>query len=68
MTNPIEPIADTIPAACVRLGISRSTLYLEIKSRRLRAIKVRGRTLISRADAAAWLASLPELTPGIFAA
>lgn len=53
-----DAIADTIPAACARLGISRSTLYLEISSGRLRAVKVRGRTLLRRIDQTAWADSL----------
>jgi excisionase family DNA binding protein len=63
MTIPIEPIADTIPVACARLGISRSTCYLEISQGKLRAVKVRGRTLLTREDQTAWLNSLPALRP-----
>ena len=61
MTTPVEPLADTIPNACARLGCSRSTIYLEIAAGKLRAVKVRGRTILTRADQAAWLASLPAM-------
>ncbi len=61
MAKDIEPIADPVPAACARMGISRSTLYLELADGRLTALKARGRTLISRAEQARWLAALPEL-------
>ena len=40
-------LADTIPGACARLGIARSSLYIEISEGRLRAVKMRGRTLIT---------------------
>ena len=55
------PLADTIPAACARLGIARSSLYIEIAEGRLRALKMRGRTLITLADQVAWLNSLPAI-------
>jgi excisionase family DNA binding protein len=60
MTNHIEPIADPIPTACVRIGISRSTAYLEIADGRLIAVKARGRTLIARAEQDRWLEALPK--------
>jgi excisionase family DNA binding protein len=53
------PLADTIRQACVRLGCSRSTIYLELKSGSISAVKVRGRTLILRAEQERYLASLP---------
>ena len=60
----IEPIADPIPDACRRLGVSRSTLYLEIAEGRLHAKKARGRTLITRAEQQRWLDALPAAVPG----
>ena len=55
-----ERLADTIPEACARLRVSRSTIYLELKAGRLIAVKVRGRTLITLQEEARWLASLPK--------
>jgi hypothetical protein len=44
-----------------RLGISRSTAYLEIAAGRLVARKCGARTLITSASAQAWLDSLPKM-------
>jgi excisionase family DNA binding protein len=55
----VEPLAyDTLGAAKV-LGIGRSTLFVEIAEGRLKARKAGRRTVISREDCLAWLASLP---------
>ena len=56
-----DALADTVPAACARLGISRSTLHLEVASGHLRAVKAGGRTLIRRADQLSWVDSLPAI-------
>ena len=56
-----EPLVDTVTAAAQRVGISRATLYREIKAGKLRAVKAARRTLITRADQEAWVASLTEL-------
>ena len=61
MTIHPDALADPIPAACARLGISRSTAYLEISANRLKIVKVRGRTLITRAEQERFLASLSDL-------
>lgn len=58
MRETIEPLADTIEGTLTRLGISRSTCYREIAAGRLRAVKVRNRTLVTRADQLMWLNSL----------
>lgn len=42
-------------------SLSKSLFYALVKAGRLRAVKVGRRTLITRADADAFLASLPEL-------
>ncbi len=60
-----EPIVDTLIGAAHRLGVSRSTLYREIKAGKLRAVKVARRTLITRDDQAAWVASLSELKTAV---
>ena len=57
-----DALADTVPAACARLGISRSALYLELASGRLRGVKAGGRTLLLRVDQDAWANSLPAIT------
>lgn len=46
---------------CRRNGIGKTTLYAEIKSGRLEAIKVGRRTLITASAEQAWLATLPRL-------
>lgn len=60
MIESAQPLADSIPAAAARLGISRSSCYLEIKAQRLEALKARGRTIIARSEQERWLASLPR--------
>jgi len=45
-------------------NIGRTTVYEEIKTGRLRAVKVRKRTLILRRDADAWARSLLEMRIG----
>jgi hypothetical protein len=44
-----------------RHDIGRTTAYEEISSGKLIARKVRGRTIITREDAAAWRGSLPKV-------
>ena len=53
-----EPLADSVPVAAARLGVSRSLAYVLIKNRELEALKVRGRTIISRDEQTRFLASL----------
>ncbi|MES2493713.1 MAG: hypothetical protein V4579_10590 [Pseudomonadota bacterium] len=62
MTQSVEPLADPIPAACARLGISRSTLYLAAQRGDIRIVKYRGRSLVTRDAQAAFLASLPAMS------
>lgn len=62
MTDVIEPLADPIPVAAARLGISRSLLYILIRDKSIVALKARGRTLISRTEQSRWLNSLPSAT------
>jgi excisionase family DNA binding protein len=49
---------------CARYGICRQTFYDEIKRGRIRARKLGKKTIVMRADADAWAASLPELRAG----
>jgi excisionase family DNA binding protein len=51
----------SIDEFCSRYGVGRTTAYQEIAARRLRAVKVGRRTLITRDAAEAWLASLPSV-------
>ena len=53
--------AYSIPEFAQRNGIGRSTVYEEIKSGRLRALKVGNRTIITDEHGAEWRAALPEL-------
>jgi excisionase family DNA binding protein len=54
-------LADPIPAACRRIGISRSTAYILIAQGSLRAVKAGGRTLVLRSDQEAFVNSLPAV-------
>lgn len=53
-----EPLADSIPVAAARLGVSRSLAYRLIKNGELQALKVHGRAIISRAEQDRFMASL----------
>jgi excisionase family DNA binding protein len=53
--------AFSITTFCERNDVGRSTVYEEIKSGRLRAVKVGRRTLIREEDERAWLAALPSV-------
>lgn len=44
-----------------RYAIGRTTTYQEIKSGRLKVLKVGRRSLITETDAEAWLAALPRV-------
>jgi excisionase family DNA binding protein len=54
----------SISEFCQRYGIGRTTVYEEIKHRRLRARKVGKRTLIAEDDAEGWLRRLPIVETG----
>jgi excisionase family DNA binding protein len=53
--------AYSIDELCKCFGICKETAYSEIRRRRLRAVKLGAKTLILKADAETWAASLPEL-------
>lgn len=52
---PAYPLAHTVPEACRRLGVSRSTIYELIKQREIRSFKVGKRTLVPDADLRAFV-------------
>ena len=58
MTIICEPLADSIPTAAARLGVSRSLAYLLAKNNQIQVLKVRGRSIITRAEQERFLASL----------
>jgi len=51
----------TIKDFCDAYRLCREKAYQEMRAGRLRAVKLGRKTLILRADADAWAASLPEL-------
>ncbi|MEP6826598.1 MAG: helix-turn-helix domain-containing protein [Aestuariivirga sp.] len=53
----IEPLAVPIPEAARLGGVGRSTIYAEIKSKKLKIRKVGRRTIVAMDDLRAWLAS-----------
>lgn len=59
MTNPDEPLADSVAGTAKRLGTSRSAVYLELRAGRLVGRKAGRRTLIERTEQLRWLTSLP---------
>ena len=57
-------LAYSIPRPVWESDVSRSMIYEEIAAGRLIARKIGRRTIVRRADALAWLRSLPRLLPG----
>jgi len=57
----MNPPALTLRDFCDAYRVCRETAYQQIRAGRLRAVKLGRKTLILRADADAWAASLPEL-------
>ena len=51
----------TLKDFCDAYRVCRETAYQQIRTGRLRAVKLGRKTLILRADADAWAASLPEV-------
>ena len=54
----------TINEFCDRYGICRETAYQQIRTGKLRAVKLGRRTVLLAPDVDAWAASLPELRTG----
>lgn len=59
------PLAVTIPEAVTRTGLTRSSIYVALKLKRLTARKAGRRTLIPYAELEAYLASLPVYKAGV---
>jgi len=59
----MEEGALTLLDFCARYSVGRTTAYAQIRSGRLRALKVGRRTLIAVADAEAWFQSLRPIEP-----
>lgn len=57
--QPGRRLAYSIREAADAIGVSRSSMYLEIAEGRLRVRKVGRRSVISDADLSTWLATLP---------
>jgi excisionase family DNA binding protein len=53
----------SIAEACAVAGIRRTTLYKSISAGELRAIRIRGRTLILARDLHRWLEGMPPVQP-----
>lgn len=58
--QPPRRLAYSIIEAAKAVGISRSSIYLEIAEGRLRVRKIGRRSVISSDDLKAWLAALPN--------
>jgi hypothetical protein len=58
-----QPAAWDFDGFCLAHNIGKSTGREEIRSGRLKARKVRARTIITHEDAADWRASLPVAEP-----
>ncbi len=56
--------AFTIKEFCDAYRLCRESAYRQIRTGKLRAVKLGRRTLILRSDAEAWAAALPELRTG----
>lgn len=54
--NPPSPVAYNIKDFCQAMGIGRSSTYILISQRKLKTIKIAGRTLIPASEAARLLA------------
>jgi excisionase family DNA binding protein len=63
VTDRTTPAVYSIAEACAVAGIRRTTLYKEIRSGALRAVKIGGRTVILTNDLRRWLDCRPAIIP-----
>ncbi len=56
-----RPAAMSVESFARWAGVGRTLAWNEIREGRLRAIRASGRTLVTLADAEAWLSALPEV-------
>jgi excisionase family DNA binding protein len=59
----LERLAYSVAEACAVAGIRKTTLYKEIRSGDLRAVKIGGRTVILVDDLRHWLNGRPPIIP-----
>jgi hypothetical protein len=59
----MEPVAYLIPDFCRLFVISRTSFYREVNAKRLRLFKRGRRSLVERAEAERWHASLTHRVP-----
>ncbi len=50
----------TVTEFCAAYGIGRTTFYAEVKAKRLRMVKLGSGSRVTRTDAEAWVAQLPQ--------
>lgn len=55
---PVQKLAYSIEAFCELVGLGRTSVFAELKSGRLKKVKVGHRTLIPASEALAWLERL----------
>jgi excisionase family DNA binding protein len=60
MADPVKE-AFAVKGICRAYGISRETVYNEIRRGRLRALKLGKKTIVLKSDAEAWRDNLPPL-------
>jgi hypothetical protein len=58
---PEDRLALSVKQFCAAYGICRQTFYDEIKRGRLKAVKLGAKTMVLKADADSWAASLPAI-------
>lgn len=65
MSEDIQPILLRIGEVCLRLGMSRSSVYREIHNGNLRALKIGKSLRISQDELARYVSSIPELVTAL---
>lgn len=58
---PEDRLALSVKQFCAAYGICRQTFYDEINRGRLKAVKLGAKTMVLKADADSWAASLPAI-------